>query len=204
MRAGRTKTALAVALGLSGTALLAGAPAMAGVSGSVPARATSYIARDTGAATENPDVNIPSNCGRPDVADIQRMSAPGSTARNVHNDACLFSAAAPSTATRSDVDVPATFESFGVGYISACPDPDLTGPKTATTHDHSGDGFADHCHQSGVQSRPGAAGNDEYHARLNNFTAPGQQRVLFCYDPDGDGCLDESVRSQIAIGWTPA
>ena len=41
----------------------------------------------------------------------------------------------------------------------------------------------------------------EYHARVNNSTQPGQSRVLFCYDVDRDGCLDESVRSQVGIGW---
>jgi hypothetical protein len=38
----------------------------------------------------------------------------------------------------------------------------------------------------------------------NNSTQSGQTRVLFCYDPDQDGCLDERVLSQVAIGWVPA
>jgi hypothetical protein len=39
---------------------------------------------------------------------------------------------------------------------------------------------------------------------VNNSTAGGQSRVLFCADPDQDGCLDERVVSQVAIGWLPA
>lgn len=160
-------------------------------------RASSYINRDTGAPTENPDVSIPSNCAVPDPADTQVLSPMGTTANNVHNDACLFAA------DGSRADGPATFESFGVGGISACPDPDLGGPRTAVAHDHDGDGRNEHCHQSGYQLRS-APGDLEYHARLNNTTTPGQQRVLFCSDPDGDGCLDERVVSQVAVGWVPA
>jgi len=99
--------------------------------------------------------------------------------------------------------VPASFELFGVGAFSACPDPDGAGARTSVAHDHNGDGRNEHCHQSGYQMTQ-APGNFEYHARVNNTTQPGQSRVLFCYDPDQDGCLDESVRSQIAVGWTPA
>ena len=165
-----------------------------------PVRAVAYINPDIGMASSNPDVNPNSDCATPDSADVQTLSAPGSTANNVHVDACLFSTAAPG-ADVSDVDTTATFELFGVGTISACPDPDMAGPKTSVRHDHNADGTFEHCHVSGYQTA--GMGANEYHARVNNTSAAGQSRVLFCYDPDQDGCLDESVRSQVAIGWTP-
>lgn len=194
-----------LALGLGTASLLL--VAVAGVGGAspsaVPARAASYVVRDAGLPSFNPDVNVPSNCAQPDSDDIQTLSPPGSAANNVHNDACLFTSGA--SGNLSDVDVQASYQSFGVGMISACPDPDavpngVNGPKTAVVKDTNGDGRNDLCTQSGYQVK-GTAGDREYHARLNNSTSPGQQRVIFCYDPDGDGCLDESVRSQIAIGW---
>ncbi|MBA3302338.1 MAG: hypothetical protein M3R01_05085 [Actinomycetota bacterium] len=43
-------------------------------------------------------------------------------------------------------------------------------------------------------------GNNEFHARLNSFTA-GSQRVVWCYDADNDGCRDEWVKSSISINW---
>ena len=184
---------LAVAALAAGT-VAASAGSAVGAHG--PARASSYINRDTGMATENSDVSIPSNCASPDSADLQALSPAGTTTRNVHNDACLFAA------DGSVADGPATFESFGVGGISACPDPDGAGPRTAVAHDHNGDGRNEHCHLSGYQLR-NAPGDREYHARLNNTTTPGQQRVLFCYDVDQDGCLDEAVVSQVAVGWVP-
>lgn len=190
----------AAALGLGFVSM--GGPA-AGVT-AAPARAQAYIRADTGLATFNPDVDPGSNCATPDQSDIQPLSDPGSTARNVHVDACLFSSGAAAGATQSDVDGPATFEAFGVGGFSACPDPDgPNGPKTSVAHDHNGDGRNEHCHQSGYQMTA-AAGNLEFHARVNNSAPPGQTRVLFCHDPDQDGCLDERVLSQVAIGWTPA
>lgn len=167
----------------------------------LPARAAAYVRNDAGLATFNPDVNPSSNCATPDQADVQTVGAPGTTSNNVHVDACLFGSSAPAGATVSDVDVPATFELFGVGTISACPDPDGAGPKTAARHDHNGDGAFEHCHVSGYQST--GTGALEYHARINNTSTAGQSRVLFCYDPDQDGCLDETVRNQVAIGWTP-
>jgi hypothetical protein len=164
------------------------------------ARASAYIRADVGLSTFNPDVTPSSSCATPDSADIQTVGAPGTTANNVHVDACLFSSASPAGATVSDVDVPATYEIFGAGTISACPDPDgVNGPKTAVRHDHNGDGTFEHCHQSGYQST--GTGALEYHARINNTGAAGQTRVLFCSDSDQDGCLDEAVRSQTAIGW---
>ncbi len=165
-------------------------------------RATAYIRNDAGLATFNPDVNPNSNCATSDSDDIQTNSPVGSVANNVHVDACLFSAAAPLTAMVGDVDIAATFEIFGAGTISACPDPDGAGPKTAVRHDHNGDGTFEHCHLSGYQST--GTGALEYHARVNNTSGGGQTRVLFCADADQDGCADEAVRSQTAIGWMPA
>jgi len=190
---------------LGATAVCLGFLAVGGPAGGetpAPVRAQAYIRADTGLATFNPDVSSNSNCATPDQSDIQQVSDAGTVARNVHVDACLFSSAATAGATQSDVDVPATYELFGVGTISGCPDPDgATGPKTAVRHDHNVDGNFEHCHQSGYQMTA-AAGNLEYHARVNSLQ-PGQSRVLFCSDPDQDGCLDESVVSQVAIGWTP-
>ena len=165
-------------------------------------RASAYIRNDAGLATFNPDVNPASNCATPDSDDIQTNSAPGTTGNNVHVDACLFSANAPGTAAVSDVDTAVTYEIFGAGTINACPDPDGAAPKTSVRHDHNGDGLFEHCHQSGYQST--GTGALEYHARVNNTAGAGQTRVLFCADADQDGCLDEAVRSQVAIGWTPA
>ena len=167
-----------------------------------PVRAVAYINPDIGLMTSNPDVDANSDCATPDSSDVQQLSAPGTTANNVHVDACLFSSAAAPGADQSDVDTTATFELFGVGTISGCPDPDgPNGPKTSVRHDHNADGTFEHCHVSGYQTA--GMGANEYHARVNNTSAAGQSRVLFCYDPDQDGCLDESVRSQVAIGWIP-
>ena len=115
-------------------------------------RATAYIRNDAGLATFNPDVNPNSNCATPDYDDIQAVGAPGTTSSNVHVDACLFSSAAAPGATVSDVDTAVTYELFGAGTISACPDPDGAGPKTAVRPDHNGDGAFEHCHLSGYQS----------------------------------------------------
>ena len=167
-----------------------------------PVRAAAYINPDIGLGTSNPDVNRDSDCARPDSSDIQALSAPGTASNNVHVDACLFSSTAAPGADESDVDTTATFEIFGVGTFSGCPDPDgPNGPKTSVRHDHDSNGTLEHCHVSGYQTA--GMGANEYHARVNNTTSPGQTRVLFCYDPDQDGCLDESVVSQVAIGWTP-
>jgi len=137
----------------------------------------------------------------PDYDDVQALSAPNTVGNNVHVDACIFGPGAAPGATVSNVDVPATFELFGAGTFSACPDPDGAGPKTAVAHDHNGDGTNEHCHPSGYQST--GTGALEYHARVNNTTQPGQSRVLFCYDPNQNGCLDEAVLNQVAIGWIP-
>jgi hypothetical protein len=197
----RRKSAVFV---VGASALVAGFLAISGpaVGAGSAVRATAYIRNDAGLATFNPDVNANSNCATPDYDDIQAVGAPDTTSNNVHVDACLFSSAAPMTASVSDVDTAVTFELFGAGTISACPDPDAAGPKTAVRHDHNADGNFEHCHLSGYQST--GTGALEYHARVNNTTGPGQSRVLFCADANQNGCLDEAVRSQVAIGWIPA
>jgi hypothetical protein len=114
-----------------------------------------------------------------------------------------------------------TFQSRGPGAISACPDPDqvvaqapqvMNGDKVAYVHDHNGDGRNDHCHQTGYQSKD-AAGDDEYHVRLNNDSSTGFQRVTFCFDPQqdaaadasgqpsGHGCSDTDVKSRVRLRW---
>jgi len=174
---------------------------VAGAEPGVPERAVSYINPDIGlAATRNPDVDPGSDCGSPDIVDLQLV---GST--NVHVDACLFTREAPRGADDSDVDAPASFQSLGVGFITACPDPDTiginTGPKTARLSDADLDGRNDLCTQSGYQKK-NMDGDFEYHARMNSAT-PGGQVVLFCHDADADGCLDERVLSVSVIVWLP-
>ncbi len=83
---------------------------------------------------------------------MQKLSDPGATNRNVHNDACFFEGYR-SDGNVSDIDAPATFDSFGVGSISACPDPDGAGPKVAVLSDRNGDGRNDRCFQSGYQDK---------------------------------------------------
>ncbi len=180
-----------------------------------PVSAASYINPDTGAATENANVDEDSSCETPDRRDRQRLSDEGASNKNVHNDACLFDAQGEA------FDGTVTWVVKGVGAISACPDPDLTtavatpvtnGPKTATIHDHDGNGRVEHCHQSGFQEKD-MEGDAEYHARLNNDSSPGRQRVIFCHDPDqdaagdaadqpeGHGCSDETIKDRILIRW---
>lgn len=159
--------------------------------------AASYINRDTGMPTENSDVNFYSSCRSPDREDYQALSDKGTTNRNVHNDACLF------YGRYSDgrpFDGPVSFDASGVGVISACPDPDGAGPKTAVLTDRNGDGRKDRCRQSGYQTK-GTAGDLEYHVRLNNDSTPGDQYVTFCYDKNGNGCADESIKKTIVIHW---
>ncbi len=54
-----------------------------------------------------------------------------------------------------------------------------------------------------------AAGDEEYHVRLNNDTEPSRQRVVFCFDPQqdsaadasgqpaGHGCRDTDIKSKV-------
>ncbi|SHN78482.1 hypothetical protein SAMN05660350_02622 [Geodermatophilus obscurus] len=158
-------------------------------------RAASYINPDTGAATENPDVKRNSSCADPDQRDKQRLSDAGTVNRNVHNDACFLDDEG------KKVNGPASFQSSGVGSISACPDPDGAGPEYARLSDTDRDGRNDLCFQSSYQTT-GAAGDFEFHARLNNTATPGTQYVVWCADADADGCRDERVKDDITITWT--
>lgn len=171
-----------------------------------PDRAVSYINPDLGMPAFNPDVDPNSSCFRPDQSDSQRLSDPGTTNRNVHNDACFFGRDGGgywgSRSSNEKVDGPASFDSQGVGFISACPDPDNAGPKFARTIDRNSDGLADVCFQSGYQEK-GMAGDKEFHARLNNTSTPGRQSVTWCYDRDQNGCRDEyRLKASIVIDWT--
>jgi len=165
-----------------------------------PSRASSYINPDRNSAnppagTRNSDVNQNSGCRNPDQSDRQMVSPTGTTTNNVHNDACLFEGRGNS----NPFDGRASFDSRGVGYISACPDPDGAGPKLAIPRDRNGDGFTDLCTLTGYQET-GMAGDFEYHARMNSFTR-GEQRVVFCFDPEANGCRDSRVSDDITIDW---
>ena len=156
-------------------------------------RAASYINGDGGV---NADVDPASSCFNPDQRDTQKLSTdsgnPGNN--NVHNDACFL------YMNNKKSEGPASFKSSVVGYISACPDPDGAGPKYAVLSDTNGDGRNDLCFQSGYQEG-GAAGAQEFHARLNNNTQTGSQYVVWCSDADADGCSDEDVKDDIQIDW---
>ncbi len=192
-----------------------GVGASSALGAGAPARAVAYVNPDTGATTENGNVDPKSDCGAPDQRDRQRLSAQGTSEHNVHVDACL------TDAEGQPFDGTATFASRGAGSISACPDPDqvvaqapqvMNGPQLAYVHDHDGDGRNDHCHQTGYQMKD-AAGDEEYHVRLNNDTEPGRQRVAFCFDPEqdpasdasgqpaGHGCRDTDIKSKVIIRW---
>ena len=194
--------------------VLSGSLASAGNSS---VQSVAYINPDTGSTTENPNVRKNSSCERPDRFDRQRRSIAGGSENNVHIDACLFNDQG------SPADRTVTFANRGVGAISGCPDPDqsvaqlpqvMNGPKRAYLHDHNGDGRNDHCHQTGYQMKD-AAGDEEYHIRVNNDAKAGRERVIFCLDeqqdadadasgqPTGHGCGDASRRekSRITIRW---
>ena len=166
-----------------------------GSDGSSDGKASSYINPDTGAATANNDVDPNSSCFRADQYDMQMFSPAGTATKNVHNDACFLDR------NGKKLDGPASFESRGVGVISACPDPDNAGPKTASLRDKNRDGRADLCFQSGYQTK-GTAGDFEFHARLNNTGMVGTQYVTWCSDKDADGCSDEWNKSSIRIDWS--
>lgn len=193
---------LATTAALSGSLLLALAPTVGAWGGDDGGswggyggvRAASYINPDTGAATANPDVDPASSCFRPDQFDRQALSPAGTATNNVHNDACFLDSRG------NKVDGPASFQSTGVGFISACPDPDGAGPKIAILSDTNGDGRKDLCFQSGYQQK-GTAGDFEFHARLNNVTMNGTQTVVWCSDNDRNGCSDESIKDTIRIEW---
>ncbi len=198
-----SKLTRALITGGAAASLLLGAAGAAGAYefggggsyGSGQGRASSYINPDTGAATANPDVDPGSNCFTPDQYDMQAFSPAGTATKNVHNDACFLE-------NGIKVDGPASFQSRGVGFINACPDPDGAGPKVAVLSDRNGDGRNDLCFQSGYQQK-GTAGDLEFHARMNNNTAmAGTQYVTWCSDADRDGCDDEWNKSSIRIDWS--
>jgi len=168
--------------------------------GDRPYRAVSYINPDIGAATANADVDPNSSCSSPDQTDTQRLSPAGTTTNNVHNDACFFGRSSSWSGGETKVDGVATYDSYGVGVISACPDPDGAGPKTATLIDRDGDGRKDRCIQTGYQQK-GTAGDLEFHARLNNTTTPGTQTVVWCHDPEKNGCDDAWLKSTVRVNW---
>jgi len=156
--------------------------------------AVSYLNPDLGAATENANIDPNSNCSRPDRYDERQQVSPvGTTTNNVHNDACLLDD------DFDKVDDGATYESYGVGNISACPDPDDGGPEFARLGVGPTGKANTQCVQSGYQDK-GIAGDDEFHARLNS-TKPGQQTVIWCYDENLNGCFDENIQDTIVIQW---
>ena len=156
--------------------LLAATPAFA-----AGERPVAYINPDTGKPTENPGVATASDCDSPVQSDTMALGDEGTGTGNVHVDACLL-------AGGERTDVQAAFDVSGVGVVSACPDPDMEGPKTATK-------TSQRCVQGGFE-----AANSEYHVRVVSATA-GVQTVTFCADPEGNGCADAEQRSQVRITW---
>lgn len=150
-----------------------------------PARAVSYVNPDSGADTENSDVEPGSSCVTPDRSDTQPVGDPATGTDNVHNDACLLDAAG------APVDTQAAFELTGPAEFSACPDPDDGGPKTATLSGTT-------CILSGYE-----ADNQEYHARIVG-TGTGTAQITFCADPEGNGCADAAVADDITVTFQAA
>ncbi len=161
----------------------------AGSRGNGPERAASYINPDTGLATENRNVEKDSECRTPDQKDRQKVSPAGSVENNVHNDACLFKNG------NGPFDGPVSFEIDGVGVISACPDPDGAGPKTAAVKNQG-----KRCYLTGYQET-GMAGDEEYHTRTNSDGRTGEAVITFCHDPNDNGCRDAKVKDKISIIW---
>ncbi|MBA3747095.1 MAG: hypothetical protein H0W96_06325 [Solirubrobacterales bacterium] len=162
-------------------------------------RAASYINGDAG---KNADVDPNSSCYRPDQYDMQAFSSaasgnPGNN--NVHNDACFLD----DRGNKVGKNIGATFQSRGTGYISACPDPDGAGPAIRILRDLDGDGRNDSCYQSSYQENPAlAAGNFEYHARVNNTGMAGSQDVNWGMDRDADGRIDGRDDDSIKVDWS--
>lgn len=165
---------------------------------SKPDLARNYINSDDGV---NPNVDRDSECRTPDRFDVQRLSPRGKTTKNVHIDACLFDRYRDDGRQKlRKVDGRVTWQSFGVGEVFSCPDPDDGGPKTAVTRDSDRDGDLDMCLQSGYQEK-GIAGDREFHVRVNNDSKRGTQSVVFCYDRDRNGCLDEDIKDVAVVKW---
>ena len=162
-------------------------------------KAASYINGDAG---KNADVNPNSSCFNPDQYDMQKFSSaasgnPGDS--NVHNDACFLDG----NGNKVGKNIGATFQASGTGYISACPDPDGAGPAIRILRDLNGDGRNDSCFQSSFQENPNlAAGNFEYHARVNNTGMAGSQDVKWGMDSDGDGRIDGYNNDSVKVDWS--
>ena len=162
-------------------------------------RAASYINGDAG---KNADVDPRSSCFNPDQYDMQAFSSaasgnPGNN--NVHNDACFLD----DRGNKVGKNIGATFQSSGTGFISACPDPDGAGPAIRILRDLNGDGRNDSCFQSSYQDNPAlAAGDDEYHARVNNTGMTGSQQVKWGKDSDGDGRIDSRNSDDVKVDWS--
>ena len=162
-------------------------------------KTVSYINSDGG---KNADVTSPSNCFSPDQYDMQKFSSaasgnPGDN--NVHNDACFLDG----NGNKVGKNIGASFQASGTGYISACPDPDGAGPAIRILRDLNGDGRNDSCYQSSYQENPAlAAGNFEYHARVNNTGMAGEQKVTWGMDRDGDGRIDDYYGDSIKVDWS--
>ena len=170
-----TRIRLAAALVTAGAALAAAPASAAGE------RPVAYVNPDTGKDTENPGVAATSECASPDQSDTMALGDESTGTGNVHVDACLFNGA-------DRVDTKAAFETSGVGVVSACPDADMGGPKTATKS-------PTRCLQDGYE-----AANREYHVRVVSATA-GVQTVRFCADPESNGCADADAVSTVRIVW---
>ncbi|TAL14529.1 MAG: hypothetical protein EPN99_14195 [Frankiales bacterium] len=160
-------------------------------------RAVSYINGDGG---KNADVDPNSSCYNPDQYDMQAFSSaasgnPGDN--NVHNDACFLD----DDGNKVGDGIGASFVSSGTGYISACPDPDGAGPQFARLRDLNGDGRNDSCFQSSYQKK-NAAGDFEYHVRVNNTGNKGEQQVTWGRDDDRDGRIDNRDDDDIKIDWS--
>ncbi len=160
-------------------------------------RTVSYINGDGG---KNADVDPNSSCFNPDQYDMQAFSSvasgnPGD--RNVHNDACFLD----DRGNKVGQGIGASFQSSGTGYISACPDPDGAGPEFSRLRDLNGDGRNDSCFQSSYQEK-GAAGDFEYHARVNNTGMTGSQDVKWGVDRDADGRIDNRNDDSISVDWS--
>ena len=162
-------------------------------------KTVSYINGDAG---KNADVDPNSSCFRPDQYDMQAFSSaasgnPGNN--NVHNDACFLD----DRGNKVGKNIGATFQSSGTGYISACPDPDGAGPAIRILRDLNGDGRNDSCFQSSYQENPAlAAGNFEYHARVNNTGMAGSQDVKWGMDRDADGRIDDRNDDSVKVDWS--